>query len=157
MIERLNNSKVTTYSQTLNLNVTFLLTGSSYSYKQLKGYTINTNPITNVDLSSLPDGLIALKADKVTQFNIFKSVSHAAYLIDNNFESEYIKRYVNVEKLIKTTAGSFYFVQRPDYIAPKFQFRDNLKKGVKISIFLYDPRYNVYVQFKSKAEVSEYL
>jgi hypothetical protein len=135
----------------------FLQIDSAYKYKQLKGYTINTNPITGICLNSLPDGLIALKSDNLIIFNIFKSASHAAYTIDNKVNSIYIKRYINIDKLIKTTAGSFYFVQRPDYITPNIQFREKLVKGVKIYLVMFDLRYNIYVLFNSKAEVSEYL
>lgn len=54
MIERLNNSKVHTYSPIFDLNVTFLKIGMKYSDQALKGFTINDTPITDVDLFSLP-------------------------------------------------------------------------------------------------------
>ena len=62
-----------------------------------------------------------------------------------------------MNKLVKTNAGSFYFVKRPDYIATTSQFRTNLIKGAKVQIIMHDPRYNIYVKFNSKAEVSEFL
>ena len=51
-MERLNNSKVYTYSPTLNLDVTLLQTGFNYSDQALKGFTITIvdTPITDVDL-----------------------------------------------------------------------------------------------------------
>ena len=62
-----------------------------------------------------------------------------------------------MNKLVKTNAGSFYFVKRPDYIASSSQIRKNLIKGAKVQIVMHDPRYNTYVKFNSKADVSEYL
>ena len=161
MMERLNNSKVYTYSPTLNLDVTLLQTGLNYSDQALKGFTITIvdTPITDVDLFSLPDGIIALLSDKHTKFNVYNSASQAAYLIDGKVEFKYIERYINVNKLVQTSAGSFYFVKRPDYdyLATTSQFRTNLIKGAKVQIIMQDPRYNIYVKFNSKAEVSEFL
>ena len=128
-----------------------------YSDQALKSFTINDTPITDVDLFSLPDGIIALLSDKRTKFNVYTSASHAAYSIDGKVEFKYIERYINVNKLVKTNAGSFYFVKRPDYIATTSQFRINLIKGAKVQIIVHDPRYNIYVKFNSKAEVSEFL
>jgi hypothetical protein len=164
MIERLNNSKVHTYSPSLDQYVTrfaLLQTGMEYKDTSLKGYTSNTIPIAGVDLFSLPEGLIALKSDKTTQYNKYLSANHAAYSIDGNFESKYIERYINIEKLVETKEGNFYFVKRPDYVAPKAKFRLSSVKGVKVyriwRVVMYDPRYNTYVLFKSKAEVSEFI
>lgn len=69
-IKRINNSKVHTYSPTFDLDVTFLQIGMKYSYQALKVFTINDTLITDVDLFSLPDGIIALQSDKCTKFNI---------------------------------------------------------------------------------------
>lgn len=125
MMERLNNSKVYSYSPTLNLDVTFLQTGLKYSDQALKGFTIVDTGITDVDLFSLPDGIIAILSDKHTKFNVYTSASQAAYLIDGKVEFKYIERYINVNKLVQTSPGSFYFVKRPDYIATTSQFRTN--------------------------------
>jgi hypothetical protein len=164
MIERLNNSKVHTYSPTFDLDVTFLQIGMKYSDQALKGFTINETPITDVDLFSLPDEIIALQSDKCTKFNIYTSASHAAYSIDGKVEFKYIERYINVNKLVETNAGFFDFVKRPDYIAPTSQFllcfvdkQANLLKGAKVQIVMHYPRYNTYVKFNSKADVSEFL
>ena len=94
-----------------------------YSEQALKGFTINDTPITNIDLFSIPEKIIALQSDKCTKFNIYTSASHAAYSIDGKVEFKYIERYINVNKLVETNAGSFYFVKRPDYIAPTSQIR----------------------------------
>lgn len=157
MMERLNNSKVQTYSTTLNSYVTFLQEGMSYTHTSLKGHTLISTPISGVDLFSLPEGIIALSADKKTQYKIFLSTNHAAYLLDGKVDSQYISRYINVEKLVKTREGSFYFVSRPDYVSPKSQFRQLSVKGTKVPIVIYDTRYKIHVQFESKAEVSEFL
>ena len=124
-----------------------------YSDQALKGFTIVDTPFTDVDLFSLPDGIIALLSYNYTKFNVYNSASQVAYLI-GKVEFKYIDRYINVNKLVQTSAGSFYFVKRPDYIATTSQFRTNLIKGAKVQIIMQDPRYNIYVKFNSKAEVS---
>jgi hypothetical protein len=73
----------------------------------------------------LTDGLIALKDDKVTVINIFKLANHAAHIIDNKFDSAYIKRYINIEKLFKTTAISFYFVHDQIILQKLINFERN--------------------------------
>ena len=173
-MERLNNSKVYTYSPTLNLDVTLLphsaaatQKGLKYSDQALKGFTIVDTPFTDVDLFSLPDGIIALlpyrtvrcprKRGKHTKFNVYNSASQAAYLIDGKVEFKYIERYIIVNKLVQTSARSFYFVNRPDFIANTSQFKTNIIKGAKVQIITLDPRYNIHVKFNSKAEVSEFL
>jgi len=156
LIERLG-SKVSTYSPYLGKDVTFLLEGSTYHDKPLQGPSINTTPVTNVDLVSLPDGVTALKADKVTVHDVYLSAAHAAHELDGKVENLYIKRYINVDKQVKTSAGSFYFVQRLDYVAPTHQFRDGVTKGAKIPVIMYDPRYSIYVRFETKSEVSLFI
>lgn len=66
--------------------------------------------------------------------------------------------------MVETNAGFFDFVKRPDYIAPTSQFllcfvdkQANLLKGAKVQIVMHYPRYNTYVKFNSKADVSEFL
>ena len=94
---------------------------------------------------SPPDGRLAAVA------------SQAAYLIDGKVEFKYIEPYIIVNKLVQISAGSFYFVKRPDYIATTSQFKTNLIKGAMVQIITLDPRYNIYVKFNSKGEVSEFL
>lgn len=103
MMERLNNSKVYTYSPTLDLDVTFLQIGMKYSDQALKGFTIVDTPITDVDIFSLADRKIALLSDKHTKFNVYTSASQAPYLIDGKVEFKYIERYINLNKLVQTS------------------------------------------------------
>ena len=117
-----------------------------YSDQALKGFTIVDTPFTDVDLFSLPDGIIALlpyrtvrcprKRGKHTKFNVYNSASQAAYLIDGKVEFKYIERYIIVNKLVQTSARSFYFVNRPDFIANTSQFKTNLIKTISRSRIL---------------------
>lgn len=159
LIERLNNSKVTTFSPTFKTQITFLQEGMDYINKPLKGYSVTTTIIKDVNLSTLPDGLTALHPDKKTTFNVYLSANHAAFELDGKSRSEYISRYINVERLVKTSKGLFFFVKRPDFITPPgaAQFRVSALKGLKVPVVMHDPRYNVHVLFKTKANLSEYF
>lgn len=128
-----------------------------YIDKPLKGYSVTTTIIKDVNLSTLPDGLTALHPDKKTTFNVYLSANHAAFELDGRSRSEYISRYINVERMVKTSKGLFFFVKRPDFITPATQFRDSALKGSKVPVVMHDPRYNVYVLFKTKANLSEYF
>ena len=155
LVERLNNSKVTTYSPTFKTRVTFLQEGMQYKNSNLKGYTITTTPIQNIELNLLPDGITALCENKKDVYKTYLSSNHAAYELDGKTRSEYISRYINIERLVKTSKGSFFFVKRPDFISSIIQFRKDKIKGSKVVLF--DPRYNIYVLFKTKANLSEYF
>lgn len=144
------------WSNTLGAYITLLVEDSSYEDVTLQGPYINTEPIEGVDLNSLPNGIIALNADKVTQFGTYQSSAEAALVLDGKVEHSYIKRYVNVDKLVVTSAGSFYFVRNPNYIAPTTQFQGGIK-GAKSPVILFDPVLGLYVSFASKAELSNFI
>ena len=108
LVERLNNSKVTTYSPTFKPRVTFLQEGMQYKNSNLKGYTITTTPIQNIELKLLPDGITALCENKKDVYKTYLSSNHAAYELDGKNRSEYISRYINIERLVKTSKGSFF-------------------------------------------------
>lgn len=108
LVERLNNSKVTTYSPTFKPRVTFLQEGMQYKNSNLKGYTITTTPIQNIELNLLPDGITALCENKKDVYKTYLSSNHAAYELDGKNRSEYISRYINIERLVKTSKGSFF-------------------------------------------------
>lgn len=108
LVERLNNSKVTTYSPTFKTRVTFLQEGMQYKNSNLKGYTITTTPIQNIELKLLPDGITALCENKKDVYKTYLSSNHAAYELDGKNRSEYISRYINIERLVKTSKGSFF-------------------------------------------------
>lgn len=144
------------WSPTLGEYITLLVEGSSYEDVSLTKPYLNTEPVTGIDLSSLPDGIIAVLPDKVTRFGTYQSSAQAALILDGKVECLYISRYVNVDKLVATSAGSFYFVRNPNYIVPTLQFQGGVK-GVKSAIILFDPILGLYVSFPSKAELSSFI
>lgn len=149
------NSTRPVWSPTLNLYIT-LSNGLEYWSGTLQGPYLNTQPIQEVDLTSLPHGIIALAADKLTQLDIFTSAAQAAFKLDGKLESSYIFRYINIEYMVNTSLGLVYFVMNPNYVAPTTQFKGGIK-GVKLLIYMFDPNLGIYVMFSSKALASEFI
>jgi GIY-YIG catalytic domain len=78
--------------------------------------------ISNVELNKLPSGLIALDKNKITILGKFDSIKEAALTLDNKIEVKYISRYINKEKLVKTSKYYCYFVRNEDKsIAIKYE------------------------------------
>lgn len=122
------------------------------------GPTLNTNAIQDVDLDSLPDGIHALHQDKETVHDTCLSPAQAAKALDNKVEFKYIERYVNIEKPVATTQGTFFFVKNPNYVvATNIQGGSNNPKGAKVAMVMHDIKHDVWVTFKSKADTSRFI
>ena len=78
----------------------------------------------------------------------------------------YIGRYINVERLVETSKGSFYFVLHPKgslaNVATADIFNTTVKpnagtKGKPSSVVLHDTELNLFVEFKSKNKLGLFL
>lgn len=74
------------------------------------------SPIHGVDLHSLPSGsLYALLEDKETVYGQYDSPGEAAKE-DGKSDNKYIRRYINLEQLVKLSNGIYvYFVMNPEW------------------------------------------
>lgn len=117
--------------------------------------------ITGFDPSNLPDGKVyLLDENKNLIGKSFMNAKDAAWVLDGKSEGQYIQRYVNVERMVNTSQGSFYFVKnmdiKPDYTSATAKPYTG-QKGKPSPIVLYDKIENVYVQFKSKNAMAKFL
>ncbi|CAJ0755110.1 3628_t:CDS:10 [Entrophospora sp. SA101] len=133
LIAHLNND-TTVWSPTFGFVVSIREEGATVAPRPL-GPTLNTNAIQDVDIESLPDGIHALHQDKETVHDTYPSPAQAAKALDNKVEFKYIERYVNMEKPVATTQGTFFFVKNPNYVvATNVQWRSNNPKGTSSGI-----------------------
>lgn len=101
------------YSKKLDLYIKIKNVGkeinSDKSTRSHKYYSL----ISDIDITNLPAGIIAMSSDKKTILRKFNTIKEAALLLDNKKDERYIRRYVNRDKLVK--AGNFfcYFLKNP--------------------------------------------
>lgn len=138
------NSIRPVWSPTLGAYMTLLVESSSYEDITLQSPYINTGPFTGSDPNNLPDGIIALNANKVTQFKISPSSAEAALKWDGNVECSDLSQSVNLNRLVVTFAGSFYLVRNPHFIVPTIQFQGRTK-DVKTPVVPHDPVLGLYI------------
>lgn len=75
-------------------------------------------PVSDIDLYSLEKGkLYAISKDKKSIYGVFDNPSKAAKSLDNKSDSRYIRRYINLERLVTVgkNKDSVYFVINPDW------------------------------------------
>jgi hypothetical protein len=129
------------------------------STSPILGPYIETTPVSGFDLHNLPAGqLFTYLADKVTLYKYYPSPAVAARELDNKVEYKYISRYINVDKIVTTTQGLFYFVMNPrtTFSTTGSHTRVDLK-GVKQTVLLHDIALDLFVLFPSKAELSLFM
>jgi len=90
LIAHLNND-TTVWSPAFGFVVSIREEGAKVTPRPL-GPTLNTNPIQDVDIDSLPDGIHALHQDKETLHDTYPSPAQAAKALDNKVEFKYIER-----------------------------------------------------------------
>jgi hypothetical protein len=124
--------------------------------------TSHLESISDFDLESLaPNFLYAYLADKETLFGTYISPSDAARLLDNKSDNKYIRRYINLERLVLVGPEKtpVYFVMNPTYKenskarSGRRQGTDVLKKPVK----MLDHLSGESVEFTSLAKVLEFI
>lgn len=71
----------------------------------------NHGAITGIDLTALEPGKVyAFLSDKVTVYGTYKSATRARNILVPDKDPKYIRRYVNVERLVKISSSlSLYF------------------------------------------------
>lgn len=123
---------------------------------------VTTDPIVGFDISTLQDGQIHLLNDKKQPIGLsYPSSTVAAWELDRKSSKLYIHRYVNVERIVETSKGSFYFVQN-NLFKPSFDShissKPNLgKAGKRSTIIVHDLVLDVYVEFMSKNSLGLFL
>jgi len=125
-------------SPLLGMNVIIKEKGASFNNNKIIHRAKINHSLLDYDFDKIPKGkVLALLPDKITIFDSYSSSSNAAKILDktkfknvkkfNNKMADYIHRYLNLNKLVKTEMGEFYFVinpltliERAKRIKPKF-------------------------------------
>lgn len=153
------------YSDLLECDVLLRTIGNQGPFKTGPVQTswVTTDPIEGFDVGSLPDGLIhLLDSNKQPTEMSYSSHKDAAWTLDGKSESKYIERYINVERMVETSKGTFFFVQNKGagvrgYSPPTSPKPYAGTAGKRTSIVLYDIVLNLYVEFTSKNQVAIFL
>lgn len=153
------------FSPTLNKKV-FIFDGTKPLTKDKPNFpkTTTYNDITGIDLYSLEKGfLYAFFVDKVTILGKFSSPGEAAKILDNKKESRYIRRYINLDRLVLVGPDrtAVYFVMHPDWfknIKDRGKIRILAVKSLNHkSIVLLDTDNNESVLFSTVGDLLGYL
>jgi hypothetical protein len=85
--------------------------------KPLFGSQTDFGPIKGFELNALPQGhLFAILSDKETVYGQYDSPGDAAKADGNPGDNRYIRRYINLERLVTLTNGiPVYFVMNPEW------------------------------------------
>jgi cytochrome c oxidase subunit 2 len=78
----------------------------------------SSDPISGINIDNLEPGkLYAFHTDKVTLFGTYTSPGEAAMVLDGKIDNKYIRRYINLERIVLVGADNtpIYFVMNPAY------------------------------------------
>lgn len=103
------------------------------------GHFINSKPISNIDWSKIPiNKTVALLSDKVTIYGVYNSARDAAKKLGITNNHSIINLYTNIEKLVNSSHGEFYFVRHPNSIIAQGGL-------TKCSIIIYDKIEDIFI------------
>lgn len=88
----------------------------------------------------------------------FTSPHQAAWLLDGKSENKYILRYLNVERSVSTSSGSYYFIRNESLKDKISKTNLSIKPGAgRSKIILHDLELKVYVEMPSRNSVGQFL
>ena len=93
----------TVYSPIMEMDVYIIDPTQPLSYEPpVYSNTDHIGEVTGVDLYSITYGkLVALMIDKVTVYGEYDSPGDAAQTLDNKSDNKYIRRYINLERVVR--------------------------------------------------------